>query len=558
MDVGNKTLSQLSDEAKERRYVTLAAGAKISGYTKDYLERLCRLNKIDYRKSNLGEYVIEIDALLAETHAILLSYQDIEFVDKNQLAPDDSPTPVDSSKKILDNKKTKEMAIDETGRILSGTVADGITYPVPHFGGGGVPSLQKNLESPFAFVGHTVVSNSEPFVTDKNKISKKEISTSRESSVASNDKGMIEKLGKEGGGTLIQEIPLKENNPIHVPVMHDPVQEDVLNEQPTKDTTVTSVMHLHVEPVQSTHVPVEAKNNEWNQTEFDENGDILKIDTKKDSLAREALSSVQISSQYHPIKTSIDATEHHEDLPLFPTTANTVRDITHALPQKSTSSVHDGVPDMGDNKRVMVYMPEKYKHEKQQVSEIATSPVDQKNTKSIVVPRSPTAQVVEKEEALLPVSSTLPIIETKAVLANSTTMFPANKPSRLPVSNEEHHLILREKHPLAKSIGFNTAIAMFLLVFGVIAIGRSGSSLQFVSDPTVNLAGVGSAFTSDKKDMVISGDIVEDNIAPVLYPFSDEIIVATSSDSRTVIIQPVFHESAGGAMEFTSTQSGLR
>jgi hypothetical protein len=75
MDTGAKTLAQLSEEGKETKYVTLETGAKISGYTKDYLERLCLLNKVEYRLWSNGNFVIELDSLLRETQAILLSYE---------------------------------------------------------------------------------------------------------------------------------------------------------------------------------------------------------------------------------------------------------------------------------------------------------------------------------------------------------------------------------------------------------------------------------------------------------------------------------------------------
>lgn len=85
MDTDTKTLADLSHEAKEKKYVTLDVGSKISGYTKDYLDRLCRLNKIEHRLWVKGGFVVELDSLLRETHTLLLSDEEINFVNKREL-----------------------------------------------------------------------------------------------------------------------------------------------------------------------------------------------------------------------------------------------------------------------------------------------------------------------------------------------------------------------------------------------------------------------------------------------------------------------------------------
>lgn len=95
MDIGQKTLGQLSAERNEKKYITLETAAKISGYTKEYLERLCRLGKIEYRLWNNGQYVPELDSLLKETHTILVSFEGIQFVNKDEtIEPPKSPSNV--------------------------------------------------------------------------------------------------------------------------------------------------------------------------------------------------------------------------------------------------------------------------------------------------------------------------------------------------------------------------------------------------------------------------------------------------------------------------------
>lgn len=70
----------------EKKYVSLDTGSKLSGYTQDYLERLCRLKKVGYRIRTDGQFVIELESLLQETQTILLSHDGIAFVDKGELA----------------------------------------------------------------------------------------------------------------------------------------------------------------------------------------------------------------------------------------------------------------------------------------------------------------------------------------------------------------------------------------------------------------------------------------------------------------------------------------
>ncbi len=155
MDVGNKTLSQLSDEAKEKRYVTLDVGAKVSGYTKEYLERLCRLDKVEYRLWNNGQFVIELESLLRETHTILLSYEDIIFVEKSELAPE-APHVVGVApleEKIYTKEEHAFAAAKEASALFSQKTTEGITQSVPTFG------EANRAASAFSFVGRAVESD---------------------------------------------------------------------------------------------------------------------------------------------------------------------------------------------------------------------------------------------------------------------------------------------------------------------------------------------------------------------------------------------------------------
>ncbi len=75
----------MDTENKEKKFVSLEVGSKLTGYTQDYLERLCRLNKVDCRIAPNEEYALELDSLLRDTQTILLSFEGINFVEKTDL-----------------------------------------------------------------------------------------------------------------------------------------------------------------------------------------------------------------------------------------------------------------------------------------------------------------------------------------------------------------------------------------------------------------------------------------------------------------------------------------
>jgi hypothetical protein len=87
MDPERKTLAELSKEVREKKYITLDTASKLSGYTIEYLERLCRLDKLEHRLIAKGGFAIELQSLLRETHTLLISDSEIDFVDQRELAP---------------------------------------------------------------------------------------------------------------------------------------------------------------------------------------------------------------------------------------------------------------------------------------------------------------------------------------------------------------------------------------------------------------------------------------------------------------------------------------
>lgn len=135
MESPSSSRAQLSGEAKETRYISLETGSKISGYTKGYLERLCRLNKMPYRLRLNGEFAPEIGSLLQETHTMLLSLEGIIFLDKSELK---DPPLLPSTTPIV---PTPAPAVHTTG----GREASDIVRFVPLFAGDHSPEPQADL-----------------------------------------------------------------------------------------------------------------------------------------------------------------------------------------------------------------------------------------------------------------------------------------------------------------------------------------------------------------------------------------------------------------------------
>lgn len=94
MDTAGKTLAQLVAEQKEQKYVSLETASKLSGYSTEYLERLCNFYRIEYRRRQNGAFALELDSLLRETQTILMSYDGIQFIDKSQLTDERPPITV--------------------------------------------------------------------------------------------------------------------------------------------------------------------------------------------------------------------------------------------------------------------------------------------------------------------------------------------------------------------------------------------------------------------------------------------------------------------------------
>ena len=155
MDTPQKTLEQISEESKDVRYLSLDTASRISGYTKDYLERLCRLHKVNCRVRGNGEFAIELGSLLKETHTILLSYEGISFLERGEFA--DMSAPSAHPPKEFSPATSLGKEADSLRSVDSVVAKEQVTTrPGPDFGE--EHKTQRAVEPGVRFVGRPVVS----------------------------------------------------------------------------------------------------------------------------------------------------------------------------------------------------------------------------------------------------------------------------------------------------------------------------------------------------------------------------------------------------------------
>lgn len=558
MDVGNKTLSQLSDEAKEKRYVSLPTAAKISGYTTDYLDRLCRLNKIECRTWNQGEFVIELASLLAETHAILLSYEDIHFVEKSLLVPETAPiAPAASSLVIDQSQELKAGGETEAGRVSSEKRGVGMTQSVPSFREANHVPLQGESGSTFSVIGNVVVSNTAEDEKKKesemaallNKAAKSEeprntgASTPRSVDVPSAPVHTMTHVPVNGVLKKIADGSLRDPSGAPVASSRDP--------QPSTSDVLSSlpVVHLEVRREHATPVPVQAKNDEWDtmllggHTDAPVSAPTVSVETEVPA------ETTAPRSPYHPIQTSVDASVHHEDLPLFPV-LSALGAASSASPVIDTS--HSAIPDLGNDKRVVVFLPGKYPYMTVPQKVVAVSPERSSPKPALPVPQAPRTRpsVFPAPSAPLSVVSSVRTVPSIRVMAHDLSKVAVT----LPVTGGEHHLILREKYPLLKSVGFNVAFALFLIGAGMLSFGGSMGNTPVGSNSVSYVAGVGAATGPLRTTHTAEEVIAVSSDQNTVLPFSDEITVATGADTDSIVVQPIFKGSAGSAHEYSLPQ----
>jgi hypothetical protein len=339
-----KSIAQLEDE-KEKKYVTAEVGSSLSGYTKDYLERLCRLDKVEYRLRKNGQYALELSSLLNETHTILVSFEGLTFVDKSDLLvlPSSVSPQAPVGLNAISAKAQAEHIEQPADLEVLGMVRSEVRQ-TPHFGeftraGSDFPEAG-NL----AFVGRSFVSDPLPQVQreEKDKVKRLEPLVPQQNPPSSlpPPTAALPALSTQGSGA--SEVK-KENNvekehetPAVLPEVHEviktPVYIPVLRSTPTPPNPtqfVTAIPPTHArkeEFPQATilspvHIPHQV--DDWDAlfraeaTNDHAQVPVAPLQTPSLPVAP-PVPKYLLSSRYRPVQTSLDPRVHHDEAPLFP------------------------------------------------------------------------------------------------------------------------------------------------------------------------------------------------------------------------------------------------
>ena len=573
MDTGSKTLAQLSEENKEAKYVTLEVGSKISGYTKDYLERLCHLNKVAYKLWNNGAFVIELESLLHETQAILLSYEGVTFVDRAELTEpvgqiSTEGSMLSSASREVDTRVATMLDQKDMEGVEHQALVERATREIPRFS-----DTEEGSGNPFSFVGRAVVSDVEPKSMKGGKISPKiataavpevkpavgkpmpVVEMKKEEKIEEN---IAQKISAPSPA-VVATIITPSSTGMHLTIKSDTEEETSL----THASPLTSAVHLSVTGdvrVVVPHAPTKLQivTDVWDEELLgkevvEEEGPHEAHPTKlviTEVIDKEDTSDVV--SPYRPVQTSIDREPHDDPAPLFP------------VIKKKTEEVKP-VAEVKNEMKADVPASSVLTH-----AFVETLPVEQ-------VPPSPMQKVVVFEPALeeavkaVPKSVTMsariaavdsvlgtdptPMIRVPTPVAPKTDRVPL-PPSlaAIPMHEEEHHLSIYEQHPLMKSTGFNAVFAVMLIGASFLMLG--GTYLQSVGS-SVNSATYVAGVGASQGGATLTGGVTpspsEEVGTPVsggVLPFSNDIVATSGEKENTVIVRPVFGTSTGKAYEF--------
>ena len=557
MDVGNKSLSQLSQEAKEKRYVALDVGAKVSGYTKEYLERLCRLNKVEYRMWNNGQFVIELESLLRETHTILLSYEDIVFVEKTELSESTAQIvgAVLSSMGQSTTPATNAFeANKQASQMFSQKVTAGITQAVPSFGNANRSPAHANGSSAFSFIGHAVVSD--PLHPDAPaEIEKTPITVTpdtQDAAVRISPRVLDIPVKASAAPQKVTHVPthisisadegtVSKGGPVHLSVTRE-------NELPEQSAISTK---------NSTDIK-QQKSDEWDALLLEKK--VLPAVTSEAApvSAIPAVAHLVVTPDLHPIQTSLDVSVHHDDAPLFSFTEKVTS--AHATAETRVTPfefTHPGIPDLGSSKRVVVFSSQETAIPQKPATLTATPPTAALSAHPEEPAHPSVALLFAPPPTPPPALSPLPAVQSTSErkLERVIPTLPQKPQSLLPVKESEHHLIVRENFPLAKSVPFNMAFA------AVLCLSLLSFSLEFpasfLSKPITYVAAVVSAAPENSTLLDLEKSSTKSEVAAPTksemdtLPFSDDIRIATGTAANSITVAPVFGDVEGDSVEYT-------
>jgi hypothetical protein len=598
-------------EMPEEKYITLETASKISGYTREYLERLCRTHKIHYRVWNNGQIVPELNSLLGATQAILVTHEGIVFIDKKELT---DPTPQivgDILSSAFEQAATKEgegadiparkiiQSIPRFGEEVADHGAEGgrVSYVgravfsdpeqkiekidtrnEPAFRTPGVstpapssksipvvrersepPPPQNDIASPYRPI-MTSVDVSEhhdpaPLFPPLVKHSEATLPTSGAVRITKPDESMesLNAPPKEtphhGAEHLVGPQPAVIRLPgVHAAAEHQPIHLRVTKIE-HKVPLVKSASTLSGAPTRPTvSAPVDLSNSVVAQDDWD----ALILGDSRDVLPQ------QNPSQPEEVR----AIQHE-----LPEPKETVAPSPATLtPREKNRSLGDTQDLVGARARTT--MPESTQEERRSppVTGLAAALLAGTPTQTPVLqtPPStgstraqnsyPSVDVVPKQER-----SSVPVVPppqnlssvAESSLVHLISRTPAPLARNLPATTEEHHLAKVEPRPLTTSIPFNLAIA--LLLVGTIAFILSGASF---GSTIQYIAGVGAADPlppSTVNGAAIPGVTGGDIDPGLMFPFSDEVVIVPGATKNSVLVQPVFRNSAGLVQQFRIT-----
>ncbi len=506
MDTGAKTLAQLSEEGKEKKYVTLDVGAKLSGYTKDYLDRLCRLGKVEYRIWNNGAFAIELESLLRETQAILLSYEGITFVDKSELTdPPDAPPPPS----VSDQNESK------SDSNSSPAFENGMAQAVPTFG-----ETIASRSAPISYIGRAVVSDA---------------------------------LHPEERPTPATDSPSPRSAEPPSPLA--PLQ-------PPQSSVPAPVQAPSITSAKSEEEPEARAEAGVVPIKFD----LSRIRDPRQEASTDG-ERAERTAEHVPIAvinggTVTLSSTKKDEAPSSPTPATDVEKARHIpivkAETKEGNSGHTPVRPIPGQK-VIVFDPKpKPLQPAAQTEHVAPSPSAPSGVGS---PATPLAKAPSSVPASPQVAASIGIAPAKELplLTDSPELnLPSTPPERplsvpapsLPMVAEEHHLATYEVHPLMRSTGFNAVFALMLIASSFMVLGgrvlenESGSSRAFV-------AGVGAAFPNEERGPSVGSDTDgTEKPASAMLPFSNDIVATSGKRENSVIIRPVSGGKEGKAYEY--------
>src|SRR3989338_7789097 len=497
MDTPQKTLEQISEESKDVRYLSLDTASRISGYTKDYLERLCRLHKVNCRVRGNGEFVIELGSLLKETHTILLSYEGISFLERGEFA--DMSAPSAHPPKEFSPATSLGKEADSLRGVDSVAAKEQVTTrPGPDFGE--EHKTQRAVEPGVRFVGRPVVSGgSVP----------KALAVKREEVAAAPldpwDAMLLGSPLKEAGAQAPSEDTRP--SPYRPPAWPKPL---LRGGGPLK-TSLDAAAHYDPAPLFPPLIPKKEQ-----RTVFD----------PKDPKSLSTIFYAAPKSDISQAKTSFGLNDALASFPppeYFP-----LQNLTFLASTKRSWTGSEAPPPPPA-------LPP---------APTAQKPSEFLAKKTPAVPATPSD--VRRTAGKLPELRVMPVPVLSASPPKTPVVLsalPEIAPPHALLPKEEHVPIVVEVHPLMKSAGFNIAALALLVGSALLLLGgtfpRGEFFASFFQQYIAGVAGV------DPQNEAIEKEPDENALL-----FSDEVVVAPGRDPQTILVQPVFRDGAGSVHEF--------